>query len=890
MTDTIIPEMTGNNDPEPTEVTTLRLYQRGILDAAAQAGWKPYKLGEQLGWRYPIYRLDGSPFTDPETGQPVYRWKNANRDAKPKYRWVSRQNGCPSLYFLPEIQESIQDAGGIAYLVNGEPAVLAMKSAGQDNALCYLNGEGNPPSDLATQLKELGVTQLVHIPDKDNTGSNSVRKVSQLLASTGIKYVAIRLPDHLPAKADVNDLWIACGFDRDLFTDTLTTLTQNSEHWLPVEPAHPELTLPDQLGFSLDDIPDQDTDDAPDRLKSDSSNHKLPQAFLDAIVNALKAERKRDGWSQNIPCIFHHHEHDASNPAASWNHDKHIFHCLKCGETWIAIETGKQLGLDWNDYREQSSPHRNPTSTNGATPNMNTHKYDLRLASPPIPLPPPRPDSTIQENREAARNKLSERIPLTDVGNGRRLAERYGHKMRYLSHRKGWLIYDGTRWANDTTEGITRLAKETTEAILEETKLVEDGDYRAKLGKFYATSQNVNRLRAMIELAKSEPDIAIGIGRLNTNPFLLNCANGTIDLHTGELLPHNPTDLLTQITPIEFRPEDLKLLQEQGIEGMAMICPRWYAFLKNSQQGDMDVVRYIIKLLGYTATADNRHKCIILIQGPKNTGKTLFIEMVARVLGKSSGQDTEGYAKNTPFETFAYRSDTHQNPNAANDFLAELAGARMVYADESREQQRLDSALIKRLSGRSTINTRASYGTPFAFDVTFKLWLATNHLPDIPADDDAVWERIKLIPFENEIKPEDIVEGLDQIIWDTEMSGILASIVYGCLLWQEEKLTVPEVIQKATHDYQEDLDVFAMWQEERLVFVSNPAPVESSFFFKDFNTYCQSNHLRPLSRRIFYNRLHNLAGVTQTTVQGKQAGVLGVIVHPQANASDPTPP
>ena len=51
--------------------------------------------------------------------------------------------------------------------------------------------------------------------------------------------------------------------------------------------------------------------------------------------------------------------------------------------------------------------------------------------------------------------------------------------------------------------------------------------------------------RAFAALAKSEPGMAVMPDTFDTNPFLLNVNNGTINLCTGELQPHTRDDLLT---------------------------------------------------------------------------------------------------------------------------------------------------------------------------------------------------------------------------------------------------------------------------------------------------------------------------------------------------------
>ena len=57
----------------------------------------------------------------------------------------------------------------------------------------------------------------------------------------------------------------------------------------------------------------------------------------------------------------------------------------------------------------------------------------------------------------------------------------------------------------------------------------------------------------MVKIARAklifEPD------QLDTDPWLLNCRNGILDLKQGKLLPHDPQKHLTNLCDVEFDPE-----------------------------------------------------------------------------------------------------------------------------------------------------------------------------------------------------------------------------------------------------------------------------------------------------------------------------------------------
>ena len=142
--------------------------------------------------------------------------------------------------------------------------------------------------------------------------------------------------------------------------------------------------------------------------------------------------------------------------------------------------------------------------------------------------------------------------PLTDIGNGRRFAQLYGSRVRYVHTWEEWLIWDGARWQLDDRGHAMRLAKTIPVQILKETGHRKTPEELQALMRWVKTSQSRGRLEALLVLAKSEPSIAIGHESLDAKPHLLNCSNGTVDLNSGQLLPHDPNDLLTKSTGVEY--------------------------------------------------------------------------------------------------------------------------------------------------------------------------------------------------------------------------------------------------------------------------------------------------------------------------------------------------
>ena len=143
---------------------------------------------------------------------------------------------------------------------------------------------------------------------------------------------------------------------------------------------------------------------------------------------------------------------------------------------------------------------------------------------------------------------------LTDAGNGERFADQHRDKIRYCWDWGKWLYYDGKRWNTEVgTEKANRLAVKTARSIAREADKFEH-DKRKKYLKWSYQSESTTRLTGMLQAARSVKPIACYGKQFDTSNWLLNCLNGTVDLRTGELRPHNPNDMITKLAPVNYDP------------------------------------------------------------------------------------------------------------------------------------------------------------------------------------------------------------------------------------------------------------------------------------------------------------------------------------------------
>jgi len=367
---------------------------------------------------------------------------------------------------------------------------------------------------------------------------------------------------------------------------------------------------------------------------------------------------------------------------------------------------------------------------------------------------------------------------LTDLGNAERLIYHHGHNLRYCWLWSKWLVWDGKRWMKDDSGEVYRLAKETVASIYQEAASATDEERRKALAKHAVRSEAGARIKEMVDLARS--DVPVMPDELDGDPDFLNCENGTIDLRTGELREHRREDLITKIAPVQYRPD--------------AAAPAWEAFLERVLPSE-ELRGFVQRAAGYSATGDTSEQCMFINHGIGANGKSTFQEAISRTLGD--------YAMRAPTEMLL----TRRTGGIPND-VARLKGARFVSASETEEGRRLAESLIKDLTGQDTITARFMRAEFFDFRPTHKLWLSTNHKPEIRGTDNAIWRRIRLIPWSVAIPPAEQDKKLPATL-RRELPGILAWIVRGCLEWRREGLRPPDEVRRATVEYRAEMDLLA---------------------------------------------------------------------------------
>lgn len=443
----------------------------------------------------------------------------------------------------------------------------------------------------------------------------------------------------------------------------------------------------------------------------------------------------------------------------------------------------------------------------------------------------------------------------TDIGNAARLVRQHGHQLRWCSGHGQWYVWGGTHWTTDDREQVLAAAKEAALCILDEAKAEEASEERRQeLIKHASRSQNKERLKAMVELAK--PELAIVPGEFDGDPWLFNCANGTLDLQTGKLREHQSIDLLTKLSSVTYDEEAQ--------------APTWDGFIHRIFDGNVELVGYVQRLLGHMLTGDVSEQILPVFWGQGANGKSTLLDAVVHVLGD--------YADSAAPDLLMQRSND-EHPTE----LADLMGKRLVVASESERNRKLKIQLVKRLTGDENIKARFMRQDYFTFRRQFKLILVTNNKPRVDEDSEAVWRRLRLIPF-NVVIPERERDSRLLEKLKGESSGILRWLIEGCLAWRREGLGEPELVRSVTSEYRKESNPVELFFEEYCEF-HDEAWVSSRDLLDAYHQWCDEVCEGVISDREFYESIRRRGCSDGRKNKGQTRGWKGIRLVGQARYS-----
>lgn len=443
---------------------------------------------------------------------------------------------------------------------------------------------------------------------------------------------------------------------------------------------------------------------------------------------------------------------------------------------------------------------------------------------------------------------LAENLCRNELGDAELFADLFVGKAVFDHAERRWFLWDGFHWRPDVTDQVfgmvgSQLAGQYLTAAAEARKAgnhAESDRYVKRAAQLWTLS----RIRNVLELASKQAGIGITGSEWDIKPMILPVENGVVGLNRGEFRAASASDYLRVFVPTRWR----------GLEHPA---PRWEDLLLQIFGGDRELIAFFQRLVGYAISGDTSEQILGILCGGGSNGKSTLVDILSAVLG--------------PDFSWTIQADVLMDSgrpegNGAKPFIVALRNKRIVWASESREGGRLNSGLIKQLTGDGQITARGLYSLPVTFKQTHTIMLVTNHRPSMPGGgDEAIWRRVLMVPFserfvESPAGPHEhrrIKGALSAIL--EEAAGILAWIVRGCLAWQASGLNPPISVLDSTTRYRQDEDLVSQFAEDRLI-QSEDLELPAGDLYRAYTSWCEDLGHRPFSAKAFGQRMTSFFG------------------------------
>jgi len=424
----------------------------------------------------------------------------------------------------------------------------------------------------------------------------------------------------------------------------------------------------------------------------------------------------------------------------------------------------------------------------------------------------------------------------TELANAEEVAREHGINIHWDATRGKFLIYNGQCWADDIGGQVTRYVKNI--ARMSSDRLRETVRDPKTIEKFRSRMESAAGVNGVLALLKTEPGITVTADDLDKNEFLLPCLNGALDLRSAKLRPHDRSDLVTRCLRTSYHPD--------------AVAPLWLAFLDRIMASNAEMIGYLQRLFGVCLTGTGTVHELFIPYGVGANGKSVFFDTMMELLCE--------YAGLAPESLMVSRNGHSEHPTE----LADLKGLRVVIGSETEAGAVLRLQQIKRLTGDAMIKGRFMRQDFFEFKRTHKMILITNNRPRLTESTEAVWRRLRVIPFKVVIP----LAERDPLLLEklrAEFPGILAWAVRGCLDWQRNGMNPPSEVLVATDDYREEADELAEFISAKCITGDvDTFRAERGELFGSYTSWAKSsNERRPMERAQFYEAIRRRDGIRE---------------------------
>ena len=364
---------------------------------------------------------------------------------------------------------------------------------------------------------------------------------------------------------------------------------------------------------------------------------------------------------------------------------------------------------------------------------------------------------------------------------------------------------EGTLYLWDNITGLYRLL--TNEIADRFIRLNTPVDYKYKINK--------NVINEIIQWIKANLPVLTSEELFSNNHRYIPLLNGVFDLEKFKLEDYKPTDFFTSSINAHFDPFD----NSSG--------HNFEKFLSDITKNDENLYLRIQELFGYVISEVRNSKYIPFLVGPKDTGKSIILNLLEQLIGKDSYTNLSFEQLNQP------------------EYLAQLIGKKLNSCAEASEFKLSRLDVFKKLSGGDTLTARPIYGHPISFVNSAALLFAGNHLPKLNGIDrsNAFSQRLVIFPFKNQISKEDQDPYLiDKLL--CEKNYIVKWAIEGLLRWKDQNYIFTDAsgiedLQKYYESSNNSIESFI----KNVCSFDTDSKIHKINLYEVYKKYCEENDL-----------------------------------------------
>jgi putative DNA primase/helicase len=431
-------------------------------------------------------------------------------------------------------------------------------------------------------------------------------------------------------------------------------------------------------------------------------------------------------------------------------------------------------------------------------------------------------------------------------------ADIHSEECKFNTDRNCWCIYNGVFWENDRSGIlISRKMKEFHNALDRyAANEINNYDTKNNYKKFLGLLGNFKKREAIIKDARDKHTVVDN--DFNKNPLLINCLNGTYNLELRIFKKHDSRDMLSKVANVKYVPSTVSPLLDK--------------FINDIMCNDSQLISYLWRTLGYAITGLAKEECMFILYGPTTrNGKSTLIFAMTALLG--NGED--GYVKTMRAESLA--SKRFADGSKASGDIARLKGARFVACSELEKSMKLNEALIKELTGRDIVTSRNLYVKETENETAFKIFLNTNHLPEISDNTLLVSGRIKVIPFNQHFDEHSQNKNLKELLISEEVrSSLLNKCIAGYQDYEVNGLKEPQVVKDALKGFRPREELFEEFIKDYLI-LDNKSIITAKETYETYCRWCLNEvGTESMSKSYFFSLLKNNSLMYESgTIGGK---------------------